>query len=90
MVPFLDMNILFSKFINFSKQRFCKNFAFEWANDVIQAALHNSSTSVDKQDPQSLPPIDIRSGSNKRRYNDGYLHNLKRYWNEIFELKNTQ
>ena len=79
--------MLSSIFIIFSKQRFCKNFAFEWANDVIQAALHNSSTSVGKHDPQSLPSIDIRSGSNKRRYNDGHLHNLKRYWNGIFDLQ---
>ena len=62
---------------NFSKQQFCKPFAFEWANELTQRAIHKSSISVDKHDPVNIPPINIRS-SKSRQYNDGKIYNLRR------------
>ena len=62
---------------NFSKQQFCKNFAVEWVKELTQRAIHESSVSVDKHDPENLPTINIRSGKN-RQYNDGKIYNLDR------------
>ena len=63
--------------INFSKKQLCKNFAVEWVKELTQRAIHESSVSVDKHDPENLPPINIRSGKN-RQYNDGKIYNLDR------------
>ena len=67
-----------SLFFHFRKDRLCKGFATELADDVIRYALYNSSQSIEKHDPEDLPVIDIVSGSNRRKYENGKLHNLKR------------
>ena len=56
----------------------CKGFATELTEDVTRYALYNSSQSIEKHDPEDLPEINIVSGSNRRKYRNGKLHNLKR------------
>ena len=67
-----------SLFFHFRKDRLCKNFATELTEDVTRYALYNSSQSIEKHDPEDLPEINIVSGSNRRKYKNGKLHNLKR------------
>ena len=69
------------------KQRFCKIFALEWASNVTQYAIYDSSYAIRQHDPERLPAIDITHGSKRRRYRDGKLHNLREYVNVVFTLK---
>ena len=67
-----------SLFFHFRKDRLCKGLATDLAEEVTRYALYNSSQSIEKHDPEDLPEINIVSGSNRRKYKNGKLHNLKR------------
>ena len=74
MIIHYQLSLLF----HFRKDRLCKAFATELTEDVTRYALYNSSQSIEKHDPEDLPEINIVSGSNRRKYKNGKLHNLKR------------